>query len=116
MIRFVADENFNNHVVRGLRLGNSKIDIVRIQDIGLSSADDSIILEWAAKEKRVLLTHDVETIPEFAYERVRAGLKIPAIFIVAQDIPIGHVIEDLLLVAECSEENEWEGQIHYFPL
>lgn len=116
MIRFVADENFNNHVVRGLRLGNSKIDIVRIQDIGLSSADDSIILEWAVKEKRVLLTHDVETIPEFAYERVRAGLKIPTIFIVAQDIPIGNVIEDLLLVSEYSEENEWEDQIHYFPL
>lgn len=116
MIRFVADENFNNHIVRGLLLRNPEVDIVRIQDVGLSSADDPTILEWAVKENRVLLTHDVETMPDFAYTRVRARLPIPAIFIVNQDDPIGQVIDDLLLIVECSEENEWDGQIHYLPL
>ena len=116
MIHFAADENFNNHIVRGLRLRNSEIDIVRIQDVGLSSEDDPTILEWSIKEKRILLTHDVESMPDFAYERARTGLPIPAIFIVSQDIPIGQVIEDLLLIVECSEEEEWEGQIHYLPL
>lgn len=116
MIRFVADENFNNHIVRGLLLRNPEVDIVRIQDIGLSSADDPTILEWAVNENRILLTHDVETMPDFAYARVRAGLPIPAIFIVDQDTPIGQVIDDLLLIVECSEENEWDGQIHYLPL
>lgn len=116
MIRLAADENFNNHIVRGLLLRNPAIDIVRIQDVGLSAADDPVILEWAVKEKRILLTHDVETIPNFAYERVRGNLPIPAIFIVGQNVPIGHVIEDLLLIVECSEEKEWEGQVHYLPL
>jgi hypothetical protein len=78
----MADENFNNHIVRGLLLRNPEVDIVRIQDVGLSSADDPAILEWAVKEKRRLLTHDVETMPDFAYNRVRAGLAIPAICIV----------------------------------
>jgi predicted nuclease of predicted toxin-antitoxin system len=116
MIRFVADENFNNHIVRGLLLRNPEVDIVRIHDVGLSSADDPTILEWTVKESRILLTHDVETMPDFAYTRVRAGLPIPAIFIVDQDIPIGQVIDDLSLIVECSEENEWDGQIHYLPL
>ena len=116
MIRFVADENFNNHIVRGLLLRNPEVDIVRIQDVGLSSADDLTILEWTIRENRILLTHDVETMPDFAYSRVRAGLLIPAIFIADQDTPIGQLIDDLLLIVECSEENEWDGQIHYLPL
>lgn len=116
MIRFVADENFNNHIVRGVLLRNPEVDIVRIQDVGLSATDDPTILEWAVTENRILLTHDVETMPDFAYTRVRAGLSIPAIFIVDQDTPIGQVIDDLLLIVECSEENEWDGQIHYLPL
>lgn len=46
---------------------------MRVQDAGLSGSDDPTVLEWAAQEGRVLLTHDVATITHHAYERVRAG-------------------------------------------
>ncbi|NWF62129.1 MAG: DUF5615 family PIN-like protein [Fischerella sp.] len=116
MLRFVADENFNNNIVRGVLRRQPRLDIVRIQDIGLSGADDPTVLEWAAKEGRVLLTHDVATITHYAYERVEAGLFMPGVFEVSFDIPIGRAIEDILLLAECSLDSEWEGQIHYLPL
>lgn len=45
MIRLAADENFNNHVVRGLLLRKPEIDIICIQDVGLSGKDDPEILE-----------------------------------------------------------------------
>ncbi len=62
MLRLAADENFNNDIVRGLLRRQPALNIVRIQDVGLSGADDSTVLEWAAQERRVLLTHDVSTI------------------------------------------------------
>lgn len=52
MLRFAADENFNNHIVRGLWRRESRLDIIRIQDVGLSGADDPTVLEWAAHEDR----------------------------------------------------------------
>jgi predicted nuclease of predicted toxin-antitoxin system len=67
MIRFAADENFNGNVVRGLRLRRPDLDIVRVQDVGLSGADDPTVLAWAAREGRILLTHDVATITRYAY-------------------------------------------------
>ena len=67
MIRLAADENFNNNIVRGLLRRNPEIDIVRAQDTGLGGADDPVILEWAAQNNRVLLTHDVKTITGYAY-------------------------------------------------
>ena len=73
MLRFLADENFNNQIVRGILRRNANVDIVRVQDVGLAEVDDPIILEWAAGQRRVVLTHDVSTMTDFAYQRVRAN-------------------------------------------
>jgi hypothetical protein len=116
MLRLAADENFNNDIVRGLVRRNPNLDIIRIQDAGLSGAYDPAVLEWAAAEGRLLLTHDVTTITRHAYDRVQAGKPMPGIFEVSRDVPIGVAIEDILLLAECSLENEWEGQVRYLPL
>lgn len=116
MLRLAADENFNNRIVRGLLHRKPDLDIVRIQDIGLSGADDYAVLEWAAQEDRVLLTHDVRTITQYAYERVDAGQLMPGVFEVSPDMSIGRAIEDILLLAKYSLDGEWEGQIRYLPL
>ena len=116
MLRLAADENFNNRIVRGLLHQKPDIDIVRIQDIGLSGADDPTVLEWAAQENRVLLTHDVRTITQYAYERVDAGQLMPGVFEVSPDMSIGRAIEDILLLAEYSLDDEWQGQVRYLPL
>ena len=116
MLLLAADENFNNDIVRGLLRRRPNLDIVIAQEAGLSGADDPSILEWAAREGRVLLTHDVSTITHYAYERIRAGKVMPGVFEISREIPIGVVIEDLLLLAEYSLEGEWEGQVRYLPL
>ena len=116
MLRFVADENFNNNIVRGLLRRKPDLDIVRVQDVGLSGADDPTILEWAAQEERVLLTHDVTTMTRYAYKRVQEGRLMPGVFEVSRAVPIGRAIEDILLLAECSLDSEWEGQVRYLPL
>ncbi|NOZ70422.1 MAG: hypothetical protein GXP38_00675 [Chloroflexi bacterium] len=116
MVRFAADENFNNDIIRGILRRNPHVDIVRVQDVGLSGASDPEVLAWAAEENRVLLTHDVSTITHFAYQRTSLGKTMPGVFEVARDVPLGVAIEDLLLIAEVSFEGEWEGQVRYLPL
>ncbi len=116
MLRLAADENFDNGILRGLRQRRPDLNVVRVQVIGLSGTDDPKILAWAPQEGRVLLTHDVQTIPRNAFERVRVGQLMPGIFALAADTPIGQAIEDLLLLAEGSLEGEWDGQVLYLPL
>lgn len=116
MLRLAADENFNNDIVRGLLRRKPDLDIVRIQDVGLSGADDPTVLEWAAQEQRVLFTHDASTITRYAYDRTRAGQSMPGVFEVSRAVAVGRAIEDILLLAECSLEGEWEGQVRYLPL
>ena len=116
MLRLAADENFNNDIVRGLLRLRPELDIVRVQDAGLPGADDPTVLEWAAQEGRVLLTHDASTVTKYAYERVRAGQSMPGVFEASRDVPIGRAIEDILLLADYSLDGEWEGQVRYLPL
>ncbi len=116
MIRLLADENLNNNIVRGIRLRMQNVDMVRIQDVGLSGADDPAVLDWAAQHQRILLTHDVSTITAFAYERVRAGKPMPGVFEVGRTVALRSAIDDILLLATCSVEGEWEGQVRYLPL
>ena len=102
--------------MRGLLRRQSTLDVVRVQDAGLSGADDPTVLEWAAREGRVLISHDVSTITKHAYERVTAGQSMPGVFEVATSVPLAQAIEDLLLIAEDSRPGEWEGQVRYLPL
>lgn len=81
MLKLVSDENFNGDVVRGLFRRCPNLDLVRVQDVELSAAPDPDILEWAAAENRILLTHDRDTIPDFAYDRVKAGKAMPGVFL-----------------------------------
>jgi hypothetical protein len=116
MLRFLVDEDFNNDIVRGVRRRNSSIDMVRVQDEDLSGADDPTVLEWAAQNGRVVLTHDVSTMSRHAYDRARQGVPMPGVFEVSQSVSIGVAIEEIVLLAECSVVGEWEGQVRYLPL
>lgn len=116
MLLLAADENFDNDIVRGLLRRRPELDIVRVQDVGLSGVSDPLVLEWAAGEQRILLTHDVSTITHYAYQRVENSQPMPGVIEVNRAVPIGQVIEDILLLTDLSLDREWEGQIIYLPL
>jgi hypothetical protein len=116
MIRLLADEDFNEHIRHGVLRRNPLVDFARVQDVGLSGAEDPAVLAWAARFGRIVVTHDASTMTRHCYQRVAAGEAIPGVFEVPQSLPIGQAINDLLLLAECSREGEWEGQVRYLPL
>lgn len=116
MIRLLVDQNFNEHIVDGLVRRDSSLDLVHVRDVGLSAAPDAAVLEWAAGQSRILLTHDRRTIPRFAYARVTAGQPMPGVFLVRDDMPIGEAIDEILLAVYCLTPEECKDLVRYFPL
>lgn len=115
-MKFAADENFDNRILRGLLRRQPDLDIIRIQDTDVAGADDPTILEWAANEGRILLTHDERTVPHYAYERMEAEKLITGVIVASSTLPISSVLEDLLLIISCSSGPEWVNQVHRLPL
>lgn len=116
MPRCLADENFNNDILRALFRVNSDLDIVRAQDVGLSAADNEKVLAWAAEHNRLLLTLDVATITSYAYRRVMKGQAMPGVLEVSRRVTVKDAVDDILLISLCSSPGEWEGQVRYLPL
>ncbi len=113
--KLLVDENLMRRVVQGIFRRNSEIDILRVQQVGLSGVGDPEILEWAAKEGRVLLTRDFKTVPKFADERLVAGLPMAGVIAINNSqASMGQVIEDILMLAEF--EADCIGQIQHVPL
>jgi hypothetical protein len=115
-LRWLADENFNNEILRALLRRKPDIALLRVQDCGLSGASDPELLEWAAIESRLILTHDESTFTVHARARIASGRRMAGLFLVSARGPISAAIDDILLITECSEAGEWEGQVRYLPL
>lgn len=96
-----SDENFDADIVRGLVRILPELDLVSVRDAELAGSPDPVVLAWAAGEDRVLLTHDRDTMPNFAYDRVRAGEPLTGVFLVSDRMPRGEAIEQLALAVQC---------------
>jgi hypothetical protein len=75
--RFLADNDFNGRVIDGLRRREPAIVCVRARDAGLASLPDPGLLEHAAMEGLIVLSHDRNTLAGFARQRIEAGLPMP---------------------------------------
>lgn len=66
MVRFLADENFNNQIVHGIFQKSRNVEIVNVQDVGLTDAIK--ILRCSRQKIRNLLVKDQSKSPLSVYE------------------------------------------------
>lgn len=89
---------------------------MRAQDVGLRGCSDPDLLEWAAQQGRIVLSHDAATLIGYAYDRVRAGRTMPGVIIVHRDLPTASATADLVLAVVASDEADWDRQVRHIPI
>lgn len=114
--RYLLDENCNARILRGLRRRVPQLTILTIHEAGLRGDPDAAILEFAAMEQCVVVSHDVRTMTVHAKARLLAAKPMCGLILVSQDYPVGQAIDDLVLIAEVSTVEEWQGKIVFLPL
>lgn len=102
MLRLLSDGDFNGRIVRGRR---PSLDLIRVQDLGLTQTPDPDVLEWAAKVGRQLLSHDTSTMSAAVMDRMPGG------FLVHDWLPIGQAIDDILFYDDAAEPEDLKDQI-----
>jgi hypothetical protein len=115
-MRLLFDENFNHRIVRGLRLELPNLEFEIAQNCGLKGKADPQVLDWASENDFVLVTHDLKTIPKFAYQRVAEEKTLVGVIAVPDDLPIGQAIDELAITIQCSLPNELENRVLHLPL
>lgn len=115
-VRFLADADLNKAIVSGLLRREPSIDFETAHTAGLRHMKDPEVLAYAAEHRRVLVSHDVSTMPAHFVAFTKRGKRSPGVFLVPQSIDIGTAIDDLLLVWLASEAFEWENRMEWIPL
>jgi predicted nuclease of predicted toxin-antitoxin system len=114
-IRFQADADFNQNVVRALRRRQPMIDFQTADDARLRGLNDPEVLAIAEREGRILVSHDRHTMPQHFADFLMMQHS-PGVFILSQYLPISQAVEELLMVWEASEAEEWIDTIQSLPL
>ena len=76
---------------------------------------DPAVLALAAREGRVLVTHDQKTMPRHFAEFIAAEAS-PGVLIIPQQLPVVTAVEDLLLIWSTMDAEEWRNTIRFLPL
>ena len=114
--RFLADHDLNEHIVTGVRRRAAGVEFRRVRDVGLDGRTDPEVLAYAAEQRLLVVSHDVNTMPAHVRRRLTAGLPVAGLLTVRQTAPVADVIDSLVLVWSSSEAEEWQGQIAFLPL
>jgi len=114
--RFLCDHDLNEHIVGGVLRREPAVEFIRAREVGLENQPDSGVLEYASVHGLIVISHDVNTMPAAAYDRLAAGQKVAGLMMVRQAAPIGPVIEDLVYIWSASDAEEWEGQVVFLPI
>jgi hypothetical protein len=114
-VRFQADADLKYAIVVATKRYEPAIDFQSAQEAGLEGVQDPDVLSMAARDGRVLVSHDRRTMPyHFAeFISVRAS---PGLIIISQRMPISAVVEDLFLIWSATEADAWVNQIRAIPL
>ncbi|MBL8191903.1 MAG: DUF5615 family PIN-like protein [Acidobacteria bacterium] len=98
----------------GLRLRG--VDVLTSQEDGTRELDDDLLLDRATELGRVLFSQDKDLLRE-AQKRQQTGVRFGGVIYAPQlGIAIGHCIDDLELIAQCTNPDEWLNRVDYLPL
>jgi hypothetical protein len=115
-VRFLADHNLNEQIIDGALRREPTLEFARVRDIGPADLSDPELLSWAASNGFVIVSHDVNTMTAYAYDRIEKGEPMAGLLLVSQFEPIGAVIESLVLISSASEAEEWHDTVAFLPL
>jgi predicted nuclease of predicted toxin-antitoxin system len=82
--RFLADNDLNDAIVVSVRRREPAAEFARLRDMGLATRSDPEVLDFAARENWIVVSHDVNTLREAAYTRLAAGLPMNGLVLVHQ--------------------------------
>lgn len=114
-IRLQADADFNQTILLAATRREPTLDSQTALTGGIIGLADLDVLDRAATEGCLLVTHDFRTMPryfaEFVATKANAG-----VLVVPQSLPIGAVVEDLLLIHAGTDAEEWTNRLGFLPI
>lgn len=120
-LAFLLDEHLRGPLWNAIQRHNLsspfRLDVERVgdsADLPLGS-DDAVVLRWAEREGRILVTEDKHTMPGHLRRHVDAGHQSPGVFVVRTGLSCADIVESLVLVAHAGDADDYCDTVTYVP-
>lgn len=102
--------------MRGVLRREPAIEFMRLRQLSLEASPDAEVLEFAGRERWLVVSHDVNSMTAAAFSLLEAGTAMHGLLLVHQRDAIAPTIESLILIWTASEAEEWMGLVEHLPL
>ncbi|NDJ25832.1 hypothetical protein GS682_30445 [Nostoc sp. B(2019)] len=117
-LKYLLDENVDKVYKRQFVQRNPTLIMWVVGDPGAPPRGtlDPEILCWCEEHNFLLVTNNRTSMPGHLAEHIAQDRHIPGIFILNDKLTIGQTIDELILIAQASFDNEYQNQIIHLPL
>jgi predicted nuclease of predicted toxin-antitoxin system len=113
-IKFQADADLRDPIVSGVKRREPMIDFKTANEAQLEGVPDTEVLARAANEGRMLVSHDVNTMPEHFAEFIKTRTS-PEVVLINQDLQYSKAIDGLIRLWITAEAEDWENPLSFLP-
>lgn len=117
-IQYLIDENVDPVYPKQMRQRDREI-VIRVvgeENVPERGTLDPELLIWCETHDFILVTNNRRTMPVHLKDHLEQNHHVPGIFILNSDMGIGETIDELLLIARYSFENEYRDRITFLPI
>jgi hypothetical protein len=114
-VRYQADADLKRVILLAVARQEPAVDFRSAADAGLVALSDKEVLAAAAEVGRVLVSHDLKTMPRHFGEFVQSS-QSPGVLLIPQRLPVTDAVEQLIMIWAASDAEEWVNRICVLPL
>lgn len=118
MRRYLIDENISKTYRRQLQYYNPSLKVLAIGDEGAPTrgTSDPEILKWCEKNNFTLVTNARKTMPRHLAAHLAGGHKVPGVFIINLNMPMGELLDELIRIAVTYPDDQFLDQLVFIPI
>lgn len=115
---YLLDEHIPPVYQTQLLYHEPSLTVLAIGDEGAPArgTSDPELLHWCEQNNFSLITNNRKSMPQHLADHLAEGHHVPGIFTIDLNMPMRVVLEELILIAAASYEDEFLDQIVYVPL
>ena len=117
-VRFLLDENLTPRYRKALLRREPQLVVwhVGLPGAPMKGTLDPVILQWCEANNFILVTNNRKSMPVHLREHLANNQHVPGILVINEQMTMGEIVEELLLIWGALFADELRDQIIYLPI
>ena len=117
-MRCLLDEDTPHSIRDQLLRRIPDLEVIAVGDEAAPAygTSDPNILRWIERERYALVSRNRRTMPQHLRQHLEAGGHVPGVLLLRRGYTLREIIDDLRLIWESGDPEEFRDQLVYLPL